>query len=84
MLRGGKMKNTSKFSFIVFLIGASLLAACGQAGASTVEPGTLAATTTLNVIPSKGIVISVMTNMAGSPVDLVVPISQELVSILQK
>ena len=40
--------------------------------------------TTLNVIPSKGIVISVMTNMAGPPVNLVVPISQQLLSVLQK
>ncbi len=40
--------------------------------------------TTLNVIPSKGIVLSVMTNMAGAPPLLVVPISQELVSILEK
>lgn len=40
--------------------------------------------TTLNVIPSKGIVISVMTNMAGAPPILVIPISQELLSILEK
>jgi CubicO group peptidase (beta-lactamase class C family) len=40
------MKNTSKFTSIVFLIGAIMLAACSQATTSTVVPSTLAATTT--------------------------------------
>jgi CubicO group peptidase (beta-lactamase class C family) len=40
--------------------------------------------TTLNVIPSKGIIISVMTNKTGSPVALVIPTSQRLLSVLQK
>ena len=40
------MEKTSKLTFIVLLISASLLAACSQAGASNVEPGTLVATST--------------------------------------
>ena len=35
----------------------------------------------LVVLPSEGLVISVMTNTAGSPVQLVLPIAQELASI---
>lgn len=38
------MKKTSKFTFIVFLIGASLLTACGWAAASTAEVITPSAT----------------------------------------
>ena len=36
----------------------------------------------LAVLPSKGIVISVMTNTAGDPVDLVFPVAQRLASVL--
>ncbi len=36
----------------------------------------------LAVLPSKGIVISVMTNQSGDPVSLVVPVAQELASVL--
>jgi D-alanyl-D-alanine carboxypeptidase len=35
------------------------------------------------VLPSRGIVISVMTNTAGDPVDLVFPVAQKLASSLQ-
>jgi D-alanyl-D-alanine carboxypeptidase len=38
----------------------------------------------LSVLPSKGIVISVMTNTTGDPDTLVVPIAQSLASFLQK
>ena len=36
----------------------------------------------LAVLPSKGIVISVMTNQSGDPVSLVVPVAQKLASVL--
>ena len=38
----------------------------------------------LTVLPSKGIVISVLTNTAGDPVQLVFPIAQRLASILER
>jgi D-alanyl-D-alanine carboxypeptidase len=40
--------------------------------------------TELTIIPSEGIVISVMTNKDGDPKALVIPIAQKLASILQK
>ncbi len=45
-VNGEKMKKKSKNPLIIFLIVASLLAACSQAGTSPVEPSTLAAKTT--------------------------------------
>lgn len=40
--------------------------------------------TTLNVLPTEGIVITVMTNTAGSPIDMVVPVTKQLLSVIQK
>jgi CubicO group peptidase (beta-lactamase class C family) len=38
----------------------------------------------LVVLPSEGVVISVMTNTAGDPIQLVMPIAQELASVIDR
>jgi WD40 repeat protein len=73
MLIGGKVKNTSMFTFIVLLIGASLLAACNQAAASTAESC---------ILPKIPIDVTIYpetaTNIAPTPISLEVITSKNV------
>lgn len=77
-----KMKKESKYTFIVFLIGASLLSACGQAVVTTTAEPSIPSTPTSLLIATQGTATQTLPSPTNTskptPVDVSIPVAPTL------